>query len=581
MLVGGVCGLASAMLPAATVTGTLHIEQVPLGNSTRTIRIWLPPGYAGGSAHYPVVYMWDGQNLFDTATAAFGSEWQVDETITRFVQNGQSKGAIVVGLDNEGTGRGRYEEYTQWDWTHPTVGFINARADETAHWLVKTVIPLVNGKYRTLTGRNYTALAGSSMGGYMTLYTGLAWPGVFGKLASFSTVALNNPMQGQQLRAFVEAARTDPARSRHIAATQIYLDMGDQEQLSYTTSALLVENHKQMCAALLNAGFSPICRLIAGGVHNEAAWSTRVGDALRFLSLKPGVYSRSWKQVYVRGTHNGWLATTPMKLVANDTWELTATFGAGSTQRFKFDLDGDWQRTYGDSNGDGVAEAGGADIAITQGAGSYTIRLHEHMLRYSVLRADGNQAPQARAGADQTINATQPASVTLDGTASLDTDGTLASFVWQEWLNGNWQTVASTAKAVLSSVSLGQHRYRLTVVDNAGASASDEVLVTLGPQPFARSYATVYLRGTHNGWSTSTPMQLVADNSWELLASFGSGGSERFKFDTAGDWSSNFGDSNNDGIADAGGADIAVSGGAGSYRIYFNDLSRSYRIVKQ
>lgn len=575
--------LLVAALPAyaGTVTGDLRFEQVQLGASPRTLRVWLPPGYSSTTTtRYPVVYMWDGQNLFDTATTAFGSEWKVDETLTSFVNSGQTQGAIVVGIDNEGTGKGRYEEYTNWNWTHPTVGFINARADETAAWLVNSVMPLINSKYRTLKGRNYTALAGSSMGGYMTIYTGMAYPKVFGKLASFSTVALDNPMQGQQLRAFVEAARTDPARSPYIAGTQIYLDMGDAEQLSYTTSPLLVENHRQMCNSLLKAGFYPICRVIPGAAHNEAAWSLRVDDAFRFLNYKSGVFSKTWKQVYVRGTHNGFAAGTSMKLVANDTWETTVTFGAGSNERFKFDLNGDWQNTLGDSNKDGVAEAGGADILVTQGAGSYRIRIHEQMLSYSVVRVDGNQAPLAAAGPDQSINSTTSVSVTLDGSASSDADGSISSWLWAEWINGAWQAVGSSARLTLAAVTPGEHRYRLTVTDNQGASAADEVLVRVGAS-WTQLYPQVYVRGTHNNWGLTTTMQLVANNTWEVVATFGAATTERFKFDVYGDWKTNFGDTNKDGTAEAGGGDIPVSGGAGSYLIRFNDQTRVYSVVKQ
>ena len=272
---------------APTATGDIRFEDVTLGSGTRKLRIYLPPDYTTNtSKNYPVLYMFDGQNLFDEKTAGFGSEWKVDETLEQFAKDGVTDGVIVVGIDNEGTGKGRYEEYTNWDWTHPTVGAITARGDETATWLVNTVIPFVNGKYRTLTGRANTGLAGSSMGGYMTIYTGLAYPDVFGKLASFSTVALDDPMQGQNLRAYVEAAKTDGTKSPYIADTTVYIDIGDQEDLSYTTRPLLVDNHTQMCASLTTAGYAPTCSVITGGVHNEGAWSKRFGDVFKLLFPK-------------------------------------------------------------------------------------------------------------------------------------------------------------------------------------------------------------------------------------------------------------------------------------------------------
>lgn len=272
---------------APTATGDIRFEDVTFGTGTRKLRVYLPPDYTTStSKNYPVLYMFDAQNLFDEKTAAFGSEWKVDETLEQYFKDGVTDGVIVVGIDNEGTGKGRYEEYTNWDWTHPTIGAINAHGDETAAWLVNTVIPFVNGKYRTLTDSANTGLAGSSMGGYMTIYTGLSYPNVFGKLASFSTVALDDPMQGQNLRAYVEAAKLDGAKSAYIPSTTVYLDIGDQENLSYTTSSLLVDNHNAMCASFTAAGYVPTCSVITGGVHDEGAWSKRFGDVFKLLFPK-------------------------------------------------------------------------------------------------------------------------------------------------------------------------------------------------------------------------------------------------------------------------------------------------------
>lgn len=268
-----------------TIAGDVRIiDEVEVSAGVkRKLRVYLPPDYATATAkRYPVLYMFDGQNLFDKTTTAYGTEWQVDETLEAMFAAGQTEGVIVVGLDNEGTGKGRYEEYTNWDWTHPTVGAITARGDEHARWIVETVMPYINGKFRTLTDRANTALAGSSMGGYMTLYTGVAYPNVFGKLAAFSLVALDEPMQGQNLRAFVAAPGQSTA-----ATTAVYVDIGDQEQLSYTTSLKLVESQGQMCTALQSGGYTPTCKVIAGGVHNEGDWQKRLPELLKAWFGKP------------------------------------------------------------------------------------------------------------------------------------------------------------------------------------------------------------------------------------------------------------------------------------------------------
>ena len=96
---------------------------------------------------------------------------------------------------------------------------------------------------------------------------------------------------------------------------------------------------------------------------------------------------------------------------------------------------------------------------------------------------------------------------------------------------------------------------------------------------FQKTYNQLYFRGTPNGWGT-TSMDLVADYTWEIETNFGSASSERFKFDVHGDWSLNFGDNNNDGIAEQTGSDIYITEGAGDYTITFNDQTKAYSVVK-
>ena len=106
---------ASQPANAHTVVGTLRIVQVPAAGpqGARTVRVWLPPGYddaAAQQARFPVLYLQDGQNCFDRATSAYGSEWQVDETLTRLIEDGAVPPLVVVGIDNAGADRTR--EYT-------------------------------------------------------------------------------------------------------------------------------------------------------------------------------------------------------------------------------------------------------------------------------------------------------------------------------------------------------------------------------------------------------------------------------------------------------------------------------------
>mgnify|MGYP002073415965 CR=1 FL=1 len=142
----------------------------------RSRRIWLylPKDYHQTNQRYPVLYLQDGQNLFDAATS-FSGEWQVDETL-----NTLGKSCIVVGIDNGGAQR--MAEYNPW--THPQYG--GGEGAAYARFLVQTLKPFIDRQYRTRPEAVHTAVGGSSMGGLISLYTALEYPQTFGAALVFS-----------------------------------------------------------------------------------------------------------------------------------------------------------------------------------------------------------------------------------------------------------------------------------------------------------------------------------------------------------------------------------------------------------
>jgi len=290
--------------------------------------------------------------------------------------------------------------------------------------------------------------------------------------------------------------------------------------------------------------------------------------------------SKSYNQVYFRGTPNGW-GTTVMSLVSNYTWETTATFGVPSNERFKFDIHGDWTLNFGDNNSDGIADQDATkDIAITQGTGPYRIRFNDQTKRYWVSKIVANQPPVVHAGGNRSVS---PAGevITLNGSASTDPDGSIASFVWSQ-ISGPSATLSNETSANLTvlipaGTNGSTYTFRLVVTDNEGLSSTGTVVVI---QQVAKNLPQVYFRGTANGWGTSL-MTLVSNNVWEIQAVFGSTAAERFKFDVYGNWSQNYGDNNADGIAELSGGNIAITQGAGTFTIRFDDLTRRYWISKQ
>lgn len=302
------------------------------------------------------------------------------------------------------------------------------------------------------------------------------------------------------------------------------------------------------------------------------------------VTVGPAGFSKVYPQVYYRGTSNGWAANTVMTLVANNLWSTTVTIPTSGTQAFKLDIYGNWTLSFGDNNADGLAEQSGGNITLPTGGGTYVITFNDSTRRYTMVKqSSGNQAPVAVVPASQTV--TGAATAILNGSASNDPDGSITAYQWTQ-LSG--PTVAiSNATATTASVALPtvnsstSYRFRLTVTDNAGASAFAEQVITQNPvQACTSTYTRMNLRDTSNGWA-STAMTQAADCFWQTTTVFGSTATERFKFDVNGDWVTNFGDSNRDGIAEAAGADIPVTLGAGTYLVRFNDVSKRYTLVKQ
>ncbi len=275
-----------AEFPVSSVppaTAAILRAELPMGSGSRTVRVWLPPGYTEGTATYPVIYMFDGQNLFDPRTATYGKSWDLPSVMTELVATDLALAAVIVGIDSPDDKFERCGVYTVWDWTfrlrpHDTDGrLIAATGRETAEWLVTVVKPWAEQTLRIHTHPDEVTIAGSSLGGYMSLYTEARFPGQFGSVLAFSPAVLDFPMHGDRLRAFL-ANRAAPHPAR------IYLDMGDAEDLEYIEdSQKLVDSLEPLVSALQSSGHSEIAvRVIPGAAHDEPAWGARFAAAYRW-----------------------------------------------------------------------------------------------------------------------------------------------------------------------------------------------------------------------------------------------------------------------------------------------------------
>ena len=152
--------------------------QIPQLNRGRKVWLYLPPDYYTSNASYPVVYMHDGQNLFDKKTA-YSGEWNADETMNRLFRDKNLK-VIIVGIDHGGDKR--LDEYSPW--VNDKYG--GGEGDQYLEFITNTLKPFIDTNYNTLTDKENTAIIGSSMGGLISHYAGLKYPNIFGKIGVYS-----------------------------------------------------------------------------------------------------------------------------------------------------------------------------------------------------------------------------------------------------------------------------------------------------------------------------------------------------------------------------------------------------------
>src|SRR5664279_1330310 len=263
-----------------SVLGELQIITInsKVYRNIRNLRVWLPANYfapVNRNKRYPVLYMQDGQNLFDEATA-FNHEWGFDETVQFLTGSMRIGPMIVVGIDSTPRRANEYLPYP--DANNKELGKFetqNVHGKEYGDFVIGEVMPLIQKKYRVLLGAHNTGLGGSSYGGVVTLYTVLAHPGVFGKaLIESPSLLIGN----KQLLKDAEKATQFPQR--------MFLAIGTAEEADEKASAKDAEAVLDLEKILRAKGLGPSRLKVVveeGAHHDETAWSKRLPDALLFL----------------------------------------------------------------------------------------------------------------------------------------------------------------------------------------------------------------------------------------------------------------------------------------------------------
>jgi predicted alpha/beta superfamily hydrolase len=263
-----------------SVLGELQIITInsKIYKNIRNLRVWLPANYfapVNRAKHYPVLYMQDGQNLFDEATAQF-HEWKFDETVQFLTGSMRIHPMIVVGIDSTPRRANEYLPYP--DANNKDLGKYETQdihGKQYGDFVIGEVMPLIEKKYRVLTGVHNTGLGGAGYGGAVALYTVLSHPGVFGKTLIESPALL---VGNGQLLKDAEKATQFPERT--------YLAIGTAEDADEKASAKAVEEVQELEKILRAKGLGETKLKVVledGAKANETAWSKRLQNALLFL----------------------------------------------------------------------------------------------------------------------------------------------------------------------------------------------------------------------------------------------------------------------------------------------------------
>jgi predicted alpha/beta superfamily hydrolase len=250
--------------------------------ASREVDVWLPPGYdEAPGARFPVIYMQDGQNLFDPSKSYAGRAWEVDKAMERLISAGRTRGAIIVGIWN--TGRTRSAEYM------PAKAFTTRDVKDVANgygpeshpiisdlylkFMVQELKPFIDATFRTQPDAAHTFVMGSSIGGLISAYAVAEYPQVFGAAACLST---HWPAGNGAVIDYLRDHLPDPGTHR------FYFDHGT-ETLDSQYAPFQDRMDEIMKARGYREGVSWTTRVFPGAEHSEASWSKRVEIPLGFL----------------------------------------------------------------------------------------------------------------------------------------------------------------------------------------------------------------------------------------------------------------------------------------------------------
>ncbi len=241
------------------------------GESSRRAYVYVPDSFQQDeSLRYPVLYMFDGHNVFYDSDATYGKSWGMKEYLER-----TGTELIVAAVEcNHSPDGGRLREYAPYSFRDPQLGRIQGRGEETMQWLVHSFKPYIDQHFPTLSDRSHTFIAGSSMGGLMSLYAVTAYNDVFSRAAALSPSVW---FATKKLNHLLKNAPVAPD-------TVIYMDYGSREMGFHPN---MMEQYAKVTSILLERRIWLDCRIVPLGDHCEASWERQIPFFMADLLYQP------------------------------------------------------------------------------------------------------------------------------------------------------------------------------------------------------------------------------------------------------------------------------------------------------
>ncbi len=242
------------------------------GIEQRNVYLYLPDSYEWDhEKRYPVLYMFDGHNVFFDQDATYGKSWGMKE----YLDSTQDQIIVAAVECNHSPDHGRLREYSPFSFQDPQLGRITGLGKVTMDWMVHTLKPTIDQHYRTLPGREHTWIAGSSMGGLMSLYGLIQYNFVYSRAAALSPSLWT---AADKIQDMITLARVEKD-------TVLYMDYGQEEFCNHPG---MQKDFGIIAAKLMDKGILLTCRLVPGGTHCEASWERQLPFFMNTLLYEKG-----------------------------------------------------------------------------------------------------------------------------------------------------------------------------------------------------------------------------------------------------------------------------------------------------